>query len=173
MDQAFERRAMVKQDTKYYPLYDFLRQNEQNEVRLSFAQVENLLRVPLPATARTQRGWWSNRSTGMAQSMAWMDAGYHVAQVDLGGEEVIFRRPAAVYVIQRIGEYVLWDSDTIKGLRHHLGLTQAEMADTIGVRQQTISEWETGLYLPKRALSKVLTSIAERSDFPYETAEEI
>lgn len=163
----------MKHDTKYYPLYEFLRQSGQDEVLLSFAQVEDLLGRPLPATARTQRGWWSNRSTAMAQSMAWMDAGYHVAQVDLGAEQVIFRKPAAVYVVQRVGEFVLWDSDTIRGLRYHLGLTQAEMADTIGVRQQTISEWETGLYLPKRALSKVLTSIAERSDFPYETAEEI
>ena len=162
----------MKQGTKYYPLYEFLRQNGQDEVKLGFGQIEALIGRRLPDSARATRGWWSNRSTGAAQATAWMDAGYHVAQVDLEGEQAVFRRPAAVYVVQRVGDFVLWDSDTIRGLRHHLGMTQAELADEIGVRQQTISEWETGLYLPKRALSKVLRTIAERAEFPYTTSNE-
>ena len=39
-----------------------------------------------------------------------------------------------------------WDDTHIKALRKHLGLTQQEMADRLGTRQQTISEWELGLY---------------------------
>jgi DNA-binding transcriptional regulator YiaG len=49
-----------------------------------------------------------------------------------------------------------------------LGLTQQEMADELGTRQQTISEWERDMYRPKGTSSKLLTIIAERAGFEYE-----
>jgi len=61
-----------------------------------------------------------------------------------------------------------WDSERIRALRRHLGLTQDELAKILGVRQQTISEWETGLYQPRGASSTVLSIVAERASFEYE-----
>ena len=61
-----------------------------------------------------------------------------------------------------------WDSEHIRSLRSHLGLTQQEMADQLGTRQQTISEWEKGLYQPRGASSTLLTMVAERARFRYE-----
>lgn len=61
-----------------------------------------------------------------------------------------------------------WDSERIRTLRQHLGLTQRGLADELGTRQQTISEWETGMYKPRGASSTLLTIIAERSGFGYE-----
>jgi len=49
-----------------------------------------------------------------------------------------------------------------------LGLTQEEMADELGTRQQTISEWETGMYQPRGASSRLLSIIAERAGFRYQ-----
>jgi DNA-binding transcriptional regulator YiaG len=60
-----------------------------------------------------------------------------------------------------------WNKARIKALRYHLDMTQAGMADEIGTRQQTISEWETGMYEPRGASAKLLTMIAERSGFRY------
>ncbi len=60
-----------------------------------------------------------------------------------------------------------WDSQHIQALRHHLGLTQCEMADRLGTRQQTISEWETGMYQPRGASSTLLAIIAEQAKFEY------
>ncbi|MBA7593813.1 hypothetical protein ES703_00747 [subsurface metagenome] len=60
-----------------------------------------------------------------------------------------------------------WDQDRIHALRRHLGLTQRELADELGTRQQTISEWETGMYQPRGASSRLLTIIAERASFSY------
>ena len=60
-----------------------------------------------------------------------------------------------------------WDSEQIHALRRHLGLTQCEMADSLGTRQQTISEWETGQYRPRGASSTLLSIIAERAKFEY------
>jgi len=36
------------------------------------------------------------------------------------------------------------------------------------VRQQTISEWETGLHTPHRSTQKTLSMVAERAGFRYE-----
>lgn len=61
-----------------------------------------------------------------------------------------------------------WDSEYIRALRRHLGLTQRELADRLGTRQQTISEWELGMYKPRGASSTLLSIIAERAKFKYE-----
>ena len=61
-----------------------------------------------------------------------------------------------------------WDSERIFALRHHLGLTQRELADRLGSRQQTISEWETGVYKPRGASATLLSIIAERAKFEYQ-----
>ena len=61
-----------------------------------------------------------------------------------------------------------WDGNHIRALRSHLGLTQREMAETLGTRQQTISEWEKGLYRPRGASSTLLTIVAERAQFEYQ-----
>lgn len=61
-----------------------------------------------------------------------------------------------------------WDSRSIPALRRHLGLTQREMADRMGTRQQTISEWETGRYKPRGASAMLLSIVAEQAKFKYE-----
>ena len=61
-----------------------------------------------------------------------------------------------------------WDSELIQTLRRHLGLTQRELAERLGTRQQTISEWETGMYQPRGASATLLSIIAERAEFNYQ-----
>ncbi|MFC1915628.1 helix-turn-helix domain-containing protein [Chloroflexota bacterium] len=61
-----------------------------------------------------------------------------------------------------------WHSDNIQALRRHLRLTQRELADRLGTRQQTISEWEIGMYKPRGTSATLLSIIAERAKFRYE-----
>ena len=61
-----------------------------------------------------------------------------------------------------------WDSEYIQALRRHLGLTQRELAERLGTRQQTINEWETGIYKPRGASVTLLSIIAERAKFEYQ-----
>jgi DNA-binding transcriptional regulator YiaG len=60
-----------------------------------------------------------------------------------------------------------WDAKRINALRQHLKLTQSGMAEELGTRQQTVSEWEVGLYEPRGASAKLLSIIADRSKFSY------
>jgi DNA-binding transcriptional regulator YiaG len=63
-----------------------------------------------------------------------------------------------------------WDAHSVKGLRRHLALTQEELAGELGVRQQTVSEWETGAYRPRGASERVLTMVAEQAGFVWGAA---
>jgi DNA-binding transcriptional regulator YiaG len=64
-----------------------------------------------------------------------------------------------------------WSKEQVRALRQHLNLTQARLADELGTRQQTISEWENGMYRPRGASATLLTIIAERSGFVYQAGE--
>ncbi len=63
-----------------------------------------------------------------------------------------------------------WNSERIQALRRHLGLTQRELSQRLGTRQQTISEWETGMYRPRGASATLLSLIAEQAKFKYEAS---
>jgi DNA-binding transcriptional regulator YiaG len=159
----------MRETRKYYPLYKHLTESGLDQLALSFADIESLLGQPLPPTARNSRAWWSNRKDGTVQAASWMEAGYLVDDIDLENGRITFRKQgvAIVYNIQRDGDIVIWNAAMVKALREHMGLTQIEMAKELGVRQQTISEWETGVYEPKRSTSKYLSLVAERAGFEY------
>jgi DNA-binding transcriptional regulator YiaG len=162
----------VKSGSKYQPLQEYLsRSDRPDQVIMTFAEIETLIGTLLPKSARSSRAWWSNRSKGALQATAWMNSGYLAAEVDLQAEQVIFRKPSHHYHIERIGDTVLWNSELIKALRQHMGLSQAEFAARLGVRQQTISEWETHAYTPRLTTSKFLTLVAEQVGFHYGEAD--
>jgi DNA-binding transcriptional regulator YiaG len=63
-----------------------------------------------------------------------------------------------------------WDSRSVHALRHHLGLTQRELSERLGTRQQTVSEWETGMYQPRGTSATLLSIIAEQAKFKYDAS---
>lgn len=64
-----------------------------------------------------------------------------------------------------------WDGEAIAEMRRSLGLSQAQFAARLGVRQQTVSEWETGRYRPRGASAKMLSTLAEERT-PYDAGGE-
>ena len=54
-----------------------------------------------------------------------------------------------------------WSAGRVAALRTELGLSQAAFAAELGVRQQTVSEWETGRYQPRGASGRMLHVLAE------------
>jgi DNA-binding transcriptional regulator YiaG len=58
-----------------------------------------------------------------------------------------------------------WDAYSIRELRRHLEMTQQEMSDALGVRQQTISDWELGYHQPRGGMSRLLSIVAERAGY--------
>ncbi|MEW5869955.1 MAG: helix-turn-helix transcriptional regulator [Chloroflexota bacterium] len=159
----------MKAGSKYYPLFQYLSASQADEITLSLAQVEALLGQSLPASAHHRRDWWGNRRQA-PHAAAWLDAGYHIQHVDLEAGYLRFYKPLRAYTVQRDGDTVLWDRDLVKALRLHMGFNQTQFAAELGVRQQTVSEWETGSYTPSRATCKYLSLVAERAGFAYTTS---
>lgn len=61
----------------------------------------------------------------------------------------------------------------MRALREHLGLSQDALAEELGTRQQTVSEWETGQYQPRGTSATLLGIVAERAGFEYEAMSRI
>ncbi len=157
-----------KPGSKYYPLFRFLRRSDRDVVRLTFGRIEEIIADELPPSARGGRAFWSNRTEGGYQAQAWIEAGYRVETVDLEAESVAFKRRRARYSVKREKGTIRWDAESIRALREHMELNQEELAQVLGVRQQTVSEWENGVYEPTRSTAKHLSLVAERAEFPYQ-----
>lgn len=61
-----------------------------------------------------------------------------------------------------------WNAGSVRALRRFLGNSQSTFAAELGVRQQTVSEWETGMYRPRGASATLLTLFATQSGFIHE-----
>lgn len=159
----------MKAGSKYYPLFEHLQRCQKTSAQLSlsltFKEIEDILGKPLPTSA-AKRAWWSNRdAAGALQAGAWVQAGYQVASVDMEARQVVFTPFQANYKISRTGNKIVWDQSAVKALRKHMGLTQAKFAEELGVRRQTVSEWENGVYEPERSTAKHLELIAKQREF--------
>jgi len=161
----------MKPDTKYYPLHEYLRPLPQDApIKLTFDEIEAIIGAALPPSARGSRAWWANSAT--PQGRAWQDAGWLVDAVDIEESWAVFRPVRITYRITPRRRRSGWSGEQVKALREFAGWSQQELADQLGMRQQTISEWETGKYGPRRSTSVFLGFIAERVGFAYRADEE-
>jgi DNA-binding XRE family transcriptional regulator len=161
----------MKPGSKYYPLYEYLRSLDQSEpVKLSFNEIERIIDDRLPRSARASRAWWANTAT--PQGQAWLEAGWLVDAADTQEGWAVFRAARITYRVTPRRRRSGWSGEKVKALREFAGWSQQEMADHLGMRQQTISEWETGKYQPRRSTGVLLEFIAEKVGFPYRTGEE-
>ena len=77
--------------SRYAPLATFLAQLSTDEARLTFAEIEALLGVSLPASKRYP-AWWSNNPSNNPMTKVWLGAGFVTEQVDIPAERLVFRR---------------------------------------------------------------------------------
>jgi hypothetical protein len=78
--------------SKYDPLGTFLAGRPDDEIPLSFGEVERILGFRLPDSARNWPAWWSNNPGTHVGVRVWRDAGWKTSRVDLGSERVTFVR---------------------------------------------------------------------------------
>jgi hypothetical protein len=74
---------------KYRALWRWLKDQDRDEIRLSFADVEQILAMPLPPSARIHLPHWYGYD-GTALGRAIRDAGWKASQVNLTDERVVF-----------------------------------------------------------------------------------
>ena len=84
--------------SKYDRLGDHLRQQAGPEVPMSFAEIERVTGVPLPAKSQSYAAWWSNNPSNNVMTKVWLAAGFKTERVDLRGRRLVFRRAKALPV---------------------------------------------------------------------------
>ncbi len=77
---------------KYAPLAVHLRGSSQTTVSMTFDEIERVLGTELPPSAFKHRAWWSNNPTNSVITLAWLEAGYKTANVDMTGRTLEFKK---------------------------------------------------------------------------------
>lgn len=80
---------------KYDPLRDKLNVRRDQQLTLTFTEIDRIVPGGLPPSARTQRTWWANHAGTHVQADAWLDVGRTVERVDLNAGTVTFSRAAS------------------------------------------------------------------------------
>ncbi len=82
--------------SKYDALKRYLQQRGEQQLSMTFAEIEQIIGQPLPPSARRHRAWWSNNPSNNVMTHAWLQAGYRATQVDFAAERLMFVRVAKV-----------------------------------------------------------------------------
>ena len=79
--------------TKYVPLYHFLinKGREGHEYwRMTFQDIESIIKAPLPDSARTPSLFWYDLHQPRRASNAWYKAGWRTTDVNIQAETLTF-----------------------------------------------------------------------------------
>lgn len=76
---------------KYTALGDYLQQRGEDEVAMTFDEIEAVIGAPLPASQK-QAAWWSNNPGNNVMTKAWLAAGFRTERVDVQRRRLVFRR---------------------------------------------------------------------------------
>lgn len=77
--------------SKYSPLKEFLVDQQNDHVPMTFAEIEKVLAFPLPASKRYP-AWWSNNPSNNPMTREWLDAGFETEAVNTASGKLVFRR---------------------------------------------------------------------------------
>ncbi len=79
---------------RYAPLADWLQSQpgRNDNMPLTFNQIEEIIGSDLPPSAREHRAWWANDSVGHTHSQLWLDAGWRTTYVNLSEGRITFSR---------------------------------------------------------------------------------
>jgi hypothetical protein len=78
--------------SKYAALGEYLKHQRRDVVPMTFAEIEKITGVKLPASAHKHRPWWSNNPDNSVMTKVWLDAGFESEQVDMPARKLVFRR---------------------------------------------------------------------------------
>ncbi|CAN5126869.1 hypothetical protein BH10PSE1_BH10PSE1_14490 [soil metagenome] len=77
--------------SKYEPLTRYLADIDTAEVPMTFAEIEAIIGVPLPAS-KQYPAWWSNNPANNVMTKAWLQAGFQTERVEPEKARLVFRR---------------------------------------------------------------------------------
>lgn len=81
--------------SKYAGLGDYLRQQDYQEVPMTFDEIERVTGTKLPEKAQHHPAWWSNNPSNNVMTKIWLAEGFRTERVNIAARKLVFRRVPA------------------------------------------------------------------------------
>lgn len=88
---ASENSDLPAGSKKYRFLSDYLYESNQSRVKLSYTEIENILKFKLPDSAATHRAFWAN-TTSHSIALSWLSVNYSVVEANLEERYIVFEK---------------------------------------------------------------------------------
>ncbi|MBE6926920.1 MAG: hypothetical protein E7467_00275 [Ruminococcaceae bacterium] len=95
---ALEGKAPVAKDEptqevskKYRYLADYLHNSNRDNIRLTFSEIEEILKTKLPSSAHNHRAFWAN-TTSHSIALSWLTVGYETVEVNTAEQYIVFEK---------------------------------------------------------------------------------
>ena len=123
---------------KYRFLSDYLLQSDSPIIKLSYNEIEEILKFKLPDSAATHRAFWAN-TTSHSIALSWLSVNYSVVEANLEEKYIIFekKRDFEKMTIDEQMRIVVKEIISEYGPRHRVSLK--ELYELLGARFQTNS----------------------------------
>jgi hypothetical protein len=123
---------------KYRFLSDYLYESNQPRVKLSYAEIEEILRFKLPDSAATHRAFWANTKSHSI-ALSWLSVNYSVVEVNLEERYIVFekKRNFDKMTIDEQMRTIVAEMVAEFGPHHEISLR--ELYEMLGARFQTNS----------------------------------
>lgn len=123
---------------KYRFLSDYLYENDQPRIKLTYAEIEEILNFKLPVSATTHRAFWAN-TTSHSIALSWLSVNYSVVEVNLEERYIVFekKRNFDKKTIDEQMRTIVAEIVTEFGPHHEISLR--ELYEMLGARFQTNS----------------------------------
>lgn len=123
---------------KYRFLSDYLHASNQNRIKLSYKEIEDILKFKLPESANTHRAFWAN-TTSHSIALSWLSVNYSVVEANLEGKYIVFekKRDFEKMTIDEQMRTVVTEIVSEYGVHYKISLK--ELYELLGARFQTNS----------------------------------
>ena len=123
---------------KYRFLSDYLHQSNSSRVKLTYSEIEDILKFKLPDSAVMHRAFWAN-TTSHSIALSWLSVNYSVVEVNLEEKYIIFEknRNFEKMTIDEQMRTVVAEIVSEYGIRYKISLK--ELYELLGARFETNS----------------------------------
>ncbi|MBO5869726.1 MAG: hypothetical protein J6Q89_03145 [Clostridia bacterium] len=123
---------------KYRFLSDYLYQSNLSRVKLSYSEIEDILKFKLPDSAATHRAFWAN-TTSHSIALSWLTVNYSVVEANLEEKYIIFERKRDFEKMTIDEQMRTVVTEIVSEYGVHYRISLKELYELLGARFQTNS----------------------------------
>lgn len=123
---------------KYRFLSDYLHENNEPRIKLSFSEIEDILKFKLPDSATTHRAFWAN-TTSHSIALSWLSVNYSVVEVNLEEKYITFEKKREFDKMKIDDQMRTIVAEIISEYGLHYKISLKELYELLSARFQTNS----------------------------------